>query len=158
MTVDTSKLNPISDRLGDSDEDSALLLMMAKRAREYVESFDWCDGVEQQYFGIGVGGVVAVFLCKIHPANSKVADWLWVVVGDIPSAYLVTDDAPTPARALLAYVREMTAWVDAAKTGSPVEGLIPVNVPATPAWGTELERRLLFIQKKIISRSSRRQH
>jgi hypothetical protein len=150
VKFDPAELTPVSDALGDSKADSAKLLSMAADAKHFIESFDWCNAVEQQYFGMGVGGVVAVFLCKITPAKPKVDDWLWVVVGDVPSAYLVTDDAPTPTLALEAYVREMSDWVAAAKNGRDVKDLIPVNVPATPEWGAELERRLAFIEQKLL--------
>ena len=46
-----------------------------------------------------IGGVVAVFLFRID-GPPEVDPLLWVVVGDLPTAYLVTDDAPSPAIAL----------------------------------------------------------
>ena len=136
--------------LGDSREDSAMLLGMAEEAKRFIESFEWCSGVNQQFFGLGVGGILAAFLFNIRPAAPEVDSWLWVIVGDIPPAYIVTDDAYTPALAVEAYIREMREWAAAAKAGSPVDGLIPVNVPATAEWGHELEGRLGFIEKKLL--------
>jgi hypothetical protein len=39
-----------------------------------------------------VGGVVSTFLFRID-AEPNIDEWLWVVVGDLPSCYLVTDRA-----------------------------------------------------------------
>jgi hypothetical protein len=51
---------------------------------------------------------VAVLLVKITPTREDVDEWLWVVVGDLPPAYLVADDAPGPAAALRAYISSVT--------------------------------------------------
>jgi hypothetical protein len=44
----------------------------------------------------------------------------------------------------------MREWTAAVKAGNPVDDLIPVNVPATAEWGHELERRLEFIERKLL--------
>jgi len=46
----------------------------------------------------------------------------------------------------------MREWAEAAKTGKNVHDIIPVNVPATAKWGEELERRLAFIEEKVLRR------
>ena len=150
VNVDVTQLKPVSTALGDSEEDSALLLKMATEAKQFIQSFEWCSGVNHEYFGLGVGGVIAAFLYNITPAKPDVDSWLWVIVGDVPSAYIVTDDAHTPVLAVEAYIREMREWAAAAKAGNPVDDLIPVNVPETAEWGHELERRLGFIERKLL--------
>jgi hypothetical protein len=137
---------------GDNDQDTALLRQMFKEAESYLCSFDWCGSIAQSYFGLGIGGVVAVFLFRIVPKQEGVDEWLWVVVGDLPSAYLVTDDNPTPASALEAYVAEMSAWVDAVENGRPVADLIPVNVPPTRENSQQLRNRLTFLSANVIPR------
>lgn len=141
---------PLSRMKGDSRRDTSLLRAMYKEARDYTESFSWCRGVKGAYFGLGVGGVVAVFLFRIEPNKSNIDEWLWVVVGDLPSAYLVTDVSPTPAAALQTYVREMKKWVRAARSRRSVKELIPVNVPATRSWANRLRRRLEFLERDIV--------
>ena len=150
VNVDITQLKPVSAVLGDSEEDSALLLRLATEARQFIQSFEWYGGLRHEYFGLGIGGVIAAFLYNITPAKPDVDSWLWVIVGDVPPAYIVTDDAHTPALAIEAYIREMREWVEAAKAGNPVDELIPVNVPATPEWGNRLESRLEFIEKTIL--------
>jgi hypothetical protein len=61
VKIDFTQLTPVSNAPRDSHDDSAKLLAMAAEARHFLESFDWCNTVAEQYFGIGVGGVVAVF-------------------------------------------------------------------------------------------------
>ena len=109
--VDFGKVEPASQMKGDSEHDTELLKQMLKEAQAYLSAFDWCEAIRESHFGLGVGGVVAVFLFRIIPSREGVDEWLWVVVGDLPPAYLVTDENPTPVSALEAYAEEMKAWL-----------------------------------------------
>jgi len=40
---------------------------MATDAEKYLRPFSWCQSIEAQYFGGGIGGVVAIFLFGIVP-------------------------------------------------------------------------------------------
>ena len=71
------------------------------------------------YFGDGYGGIVAVFLFRIEAERAEIDEWLWVVFGDVPPAYLVTDIAKSPSQALEAYVAEVSKWTDSQKQVSP---------------------------------------
>src|SRR5262249_27562849 len=115
-----------------------------------VRSFTWCKSVEESFAGIAIPGVVGVFLFRIEPVQSEVDSWLWVVVGDLPPAYLVVDDAPNPPCALKAYIDEMQRWVDAVKAGGSLEDVIPVNVTPTIEHARMLEQRLRFLAEEIV--------
>lgn len=91
---------------GRDAEDDRLLKLMASQAQTYLRSFPWCKQIREAYFGDGYGGIVAVFLFRIEPARSGVDEWLWVIFGDIPPAYLVIDTAKTPSQALESYIEE----------------------------------------------------
>jgi hypothetical protein len=99
-----------ADMARDSVKDTALLKEMLTEASRYLASFPWCGEIEKTYFGLGVGGIVAVFLFRVAPSQPNVDEWLWVVVGDVPPAYLVTDGAPNPACALKVYIGLMKEW------------------------------------------------
>lgn len=149
-TIDLSKLTATSKMKGDSDKDTLLLKRMLKEAESFLCAFDWCNRVDESYFGLGVGGVVGIFLFRILPNHPDADEWLWVVVGDLPSAYLVVDDNPTPISALEAYIAEMGAWADAAEKGTSVDDKIPVNVAPTRENSMELRKRLSFLSEKIL--------
>lgn len=146
-----SGLSSVENLRGDSDEDTDLLRSMADDARLFLKQFDWCKKISEFYFGIGIGGIVAIFLARIAPAKKGIDEWLWVVVGDLPPAYLVTDAAPTPLAALRVYTEEMHKWVTAIRFGEPVDNIIPVNVPPTPQNADALCSRLQYIERKLIS-------
>jgi len=151
MAIDFTKVVPISKMKGDDEVDTKLLKEMLKEASDYIMGFSWHKGVKEVYFGMGVGGVAAVFLFKIQPSNKSVDEWVWVIVGDIPSAYINIDESPNPACALDGYIGAMEEWIKAVKSGKSVEKLIPVNAPATIENAKDLEKRLKFIDKEILS-------
>lgn len=141
-SADLTSVVPIVEMRGETEEETRGLALMFQEARAFLSSFTWCERIQDSFFGFGYAGIVAVFLFRIVPARPGVDDWLWVVVGDLPPAYLVTEGNLTPDLAVDGYICEMTKWVEAAKERRPVGDLIPVNVPATQANAEVLERRL----------------
>lgn len=151
-------LLPVAEIQGDSAKDTALLRRMAEEAVSYVQSFAWCPPVKQTLFGDGVGGVVAVFMVlfseRIAGADD---DRLWVVVGDLPSAYLVVESGETPHDALEKYCALMNDWVAAVNGDRPMTDVFPVPVEATTDNANALRNRLEFIRKEILGRPAERE-
>jgi hypothetical protein len=141
---------PVDQILGDDAEDTRILREMASKAQHYISRFSWCQSVREVYFGDGYGRIVAVLLIRIDPSRPDVDEWLWVVVGDLPSAYLVIDTCKTPSQAPERYIDVMSEWVELAKKGRSSEDVIPVNAPATPESAEMLERRLTVLSETIL--------
>jgi hypothetical protein len=136
---------PIDRMVGDDAEDTSRLQKMAADAETYIRSFSWCRSVCRSFFGGGVGGIFAVFLFNIDSARPDVDQWIWIVVGDIPPAYVALEDAKSPSEVFKTYLSGMTRWVEYAQsgqTGPAGNDIPPVNVPATPEWAETLEQRL----------------
>lgn len=148
--VPVSGVVPVSEMFGENEDETQRLLNMEERAREFITTFAWCGGIRDFYYGAGIGDVFAVFLAHIEPTQEPVDEYLWIVVGDFPSAYLVTDECPAPKEALEGYIWEMRKWVALAKQGKTSKDVIPVNVPATPEWAERLELRLDALEQRII--------
>lgn len=148
--IPAKRIVPLDQLFGGDDEDTTLLRTMASHAENYLRSFSWCKRIREGYFGDGYGGIVAVFLFRIEPSRPDVDEWLWVVFGDVPPAYLVTDFCKTPSQALEGYIDEMMRWVEAAKESRQSTEIIPVNVPATPENSADVERRMKFLKEIIV--------
>ena len=148
-----------SDFQGEDAEETKLGRELIVEARSFLTGFEWCDSVRDCYVSdAGIGGVVAVVLFRIHPGLPDVDEWLWVVVGDVPPAYLVTDDAPDAVSALGAYVNEMDAWVSSVRRGASVDDLIPVTtreggtpVDPTTENADDLGSRLTFLRAELLA-------
>jgi hypothetical protein len=135
---------------GEDEEDSRLLHLMADGAERYLSSFKWCQGIKERFFGDGYGGIVAVFLFHMEPGSVGVDEWLWVIFGDIPPAYLVTDECKKPSEALTGYIGEMSKWVALAKEARSSVEVIPVNVPSTRENAEDLAKRLTFLGEIVV--------
>ncbi len=121
-----------------------------RKAREYLESHSWVSDIKGEYLGYRLDGVIYVFLFEFVPAKPNVPSWVWVIVGDVPPAYIDCDYGKTPYLALDGYIGAMEEWVEAARDGKSVEDIIPVNVPATPAYAEMLGGRLKFLYDNVL--------
>ena len=89
-------------------------------------------------------------LFRIEPSRPEIDKWLWVIVGDLPPAYLLTHASKTPSQALEGYIEEMSKWVTLAKEGKFSPEVITVDAPSTPENGEDLEERLLVLTRDVV--------
>jgi hypothetical protein len=146
------KVVPIDSPRGGSRFDVEELRVLYDEAAEFLRGFSWCRRIEEGFAGICVPGLVGVFLFRFEPAGNDVDPWVWVITGDVPPAYVTTENAPNPACALDGYIGAMQSWVRAVREGRPVSGEIPVNAPATPPYADMLEARLTLLDGEVLPR------
>jgi hypothetical protein len=139
------------ENAGSKDDDVKIISQMHADALVFINYFNWCEEVREEYVGFIYPGIVAVFLFKIQPAQKNVDEWVWVIVGDVPSAYITCEESPNPATALDAYIGAMQDWVDAAASGLSTKNLIPVDVEATKENAERLRAKLKYLDEKILS-------
>jgi hypothetical protein len=147
--VDMLSVTPAAHMMGEDEEETDQLHALLHEATEYMQSFRWCHGIAESYFGLGIGGILAVFLFRID-SPPPVDEWLWAVVGDIPPCYLVTEAAPTPLAALQTYCDVMQDWVTAVRNKWPLDELAPVNAEPTERNAAALDSRIAFVRTQII--------
>jgi len=149
--MDFSQL--ISTEELERDAESGPLRDMATEAAEYLSSFAWCKSILHSWLGWGVEGVCGVFLVELEPGAPEVDRWLWVIVGDLPPAYLVIDDSPTPLDALRNYVDLIDEWVTNVRDGKSLDECIPVDAPPTAGNAEALRVRIDFLRSNILTES-----
>ena len=147
--IDVKRFREPSQFKGDSKRDTKLCRELFNAATGYITSFKWCASVLETYVGYCVGGIVALVLFHIEPAQPNVDEWIWVIVGDLPYAY-IAPASPDPRDALEDYIDQMSRWVEAVHSGRPVDDLIPVNVPPTRDWAEALASRLAFLRERLV--------
>ena len=124
---------------------------LSDEALRFLESHSWCGQVHSGELAFAIAGVVGIFKFSFEPTRPEVDSSLWVITGDLPPAYLVTDDAPDWQSALSRYVYEMRKWVVAARGGASTAEMIPVNATPTSDYAELLERRLKFFERELIA-------
>ena len=149
--IDMEKVVPVSEMIGDDEEDTKLLQTMLVEAKNYLQHQMWVENIHECYFGLGVGNIVAVFLFHILPTHPDIQDFIWIIVGDIPPLYIAIEDTPNPACALDAYIGAMEEWVQAVTDRKSLEELPPVNAAPTLENASALKSRLAFIDKEILA-------
>jgi hypothetical protein len=148
--MDLAKLTPAERIAGEDAEETRLLREMLGSAKRYIASFRWCPSIERVYYGGGVGGVVAVFLFHFDARIGGRDEWLWVIDGDLPAAYLVTDQAGNPAAVLDGYCQLMDEWAKAVIAGQPLNDVFPVKTEPTLENANGLLKRLNFIKTRLL--------
>ena len=148
--MDTSAYQIETSIVGEDAEDTALLQSMAVDARRFLAGFHWCPPIKALYLGDGIGGVVAVFVAELSERIAGTDDMLWIIVGDLPSVFLVPDEIASPRQALEAYCELMDDWIQAVDSGEGLEEVYPVEAAPTPANARALASRLKFLREEII--------
>jgi hypothetical protein len=150
MKVNTGNMINITAIASSSLEYKADLATLAEEANTYLLSHSWCKKIIKGMLDRGWSYILGVFYFEIEPAFDNVPTHVWVIVGDIPPAYIDVKDNPNGACAIDGYVSEMQRWVDHVKHGKSVDNLIPVNAPPSLEYAEMLQTRLNLIRDNIL--------
>ena len=123
---------------------------LALEAKEFLTNQKWCKKVKRVLFDRGWGYLLCIFYCEIEPKGEGVDNAVWIIVGDIPSAYIDVESAKDGEEALKCYVDIMEDWVNTIKKGKSVDDCYPVKVLPTPENATMLETRLRLIKEEML--------
>jgi hypothetical protein len=157
MDLNKARALPLEQMHGEDVEETALFKAAAQDAVTFLKSHGWCQDVIERYFCFGIGGVIELFLFRVNrlgPNESVIDEWLWVIVGDIPFAYLVTDDAKSPDEALRAYCYVMQEWVTAVLSKNALSDVYPIAVEPTADNAAQLAVRIEFLLSEIVPLAS----
>jgi len=116
----------------------------------FLSGFPWARRNGNTWLGLCIPAVLGLFLVELDPPSADIDQSIWVVVGDLPPAYISSVYASSPREALECYIAEMRAWVEAVEEDKPVDNMIPVNGAATQANAAALQSRLSFLEKNIL--------
>ena len=75
------------EKLTEIDEYQAIL-KLSDKAKEFLEDQSWCVKTIRTWYDIGIYDKVGVFLFQIEPLNETVDEFIWVIIGDLPTVYL----------------------------------------------------------------------
>lgn len=152
--IDLKRFQRVPDITGGDHRDTELLKGMAREARDYITSFRWCPQIEAMYLAHGVGGIIALFLAQFSQNIAGTDERLWIVVGDLPSAYMVVEPDDSPPDALERYCGLMEDWIAAVRDKRDLGGVYPVAAKPTAENADLLESRLGFLLAEIIPRAT----
>ncbi len=143
-----SRLIPAKDLQGINESDTQALRTYLEDARSYLLGFGWCTAIRDQLFGIGLGGVVAVFLMEVEIKGIG-RERFWVVTGNPPSTYFAHARAATPCAALREYCRLADDWATAVRRGTSLRYL-PLAAEPTLSAAEEVASKVLTLRAAIL--------
>ncbi|WFB64871.1 hypothetical protein PZ892_06590 [Sphingobacterium sp. WM] len=132
-----------------SKENDESLNNLSLEAKSYLLRHTWCKDILSGWLAVYWEEILGVFLFEIEPAVSGVDKYVWIVVGDIPPAYIDVESGGDPQGALESYVAIMRDWVDTVLDGESVEDCYPVEVPPTKEYAEMLQVRLDLLDNFI---------
>ena len=126
----------------------------SREACEFLLAHSWCRTVRSLSLRKWVEGILALLYVEIEPEPQSGADEaVWVVVGDLPPAYLDVPSVPTDREVLEAYIALLEEWVEAVRSGEPIDELMPIYhrhslalVAPTLRFAEMIELRVQFLQ------------
>jgi hypothetical protein len=123
---------------------------LTQAAERFLARQSWCAQVQNVTRVFAIAGVLGVFRCTLLPSNPKADIMVWVIVGDLPPAYIVHEPGDSWQDALIGYVDEMDEWVRAVQNGTSLDDVIPVNGAPTLDNAAMLASRLDFIRTRLL--------
>jgi hypothetical protein len=126
------------------------LRMMAKEARGYIEGFAWAPPIRELSLARGLEEVFGLFLVEFSRPIEGSDNSLWVVVGDLPSAYFVVEPSDSPLKAMNRYLLLMEQWAQAIKRGDSIGECFPVSAAPTVENADALLLRIALMRAEII--------
>jgi len=123
---------------------------LVSRMNVFLSEFSWAKQTGNVWVARSIPGVFGLFLVELNAVSASVDPYTWVVVGDIPPAYISTVYAASPKEALKGYLAEMGAWVKAVENDEAVDDLMPVNGAPTKENAEALKLRLSFLESEIL--------
>ena len=138
------------DKLIEIEEIQAILSLYYD-AKNYIEEFDWCVSTKKCWYDKdhGIYEKIGIFLFEIETINDTVDDFIWVIVGDLPSVYL-DKSVTTGEEALETYCELMQEWADNVKSGKSLDECYPVPVETTIENADLLNSRIAFIRRELL--------
>lgn len=136
------------DKLTEIDEFKAILNLY-EEAKTFLENFDWCKKTISCWYDSGIYEKIGVFLFKIEPINKDVDEFIWIIIGDLPTVYL-DQSVINGQEALKIYCELMKEWADNIIQGKSINECYPIPVDPTKENAELLIKRIEFIKKELL--------
>ena len=128
------------------------IIKLSVEAKNYLNSFDWCRNINRGWLAQEWGYVLCVFYFEITPRpDSKADNFVWIVVGDLPTVYIDIESATNVKEVLESYIFLMQDWIDQVNNGKSIDNCYPIEVKPTKKMAKMLEGRIKIIKDDFIN-------
>jgi hypothetical protein len=122
-----------------------------RKAENYLLGFKWCAGIKDSFLYYSLGKVFSIFLFEIDNSQSANDNFLWVIVGDIPSMYLDVYGPKSTREVLEDYIRLAEDWITTIQAEKSVDGCFPFNAEPTIELAQLLQIKVSFMKNTLLA-------
>ena len=127
------------------------VLKLSELAGDYLNTFEWCEKIVKGWVVNDFGYILCIFYFEIETnRDSEADDHIWVIIGDLPTAYIDLISATTSKEALVHYCDLMEDWINCIKNGQTVEDCYPISALPTLEHANMLQSRIELIKTDYI--------
>ncbi len=126
------------------------------RATAFIKQAGWLRSIEVLYGRLQIDPIFALYLVDCS-SNPKMPPYIWVIVGDIPPAFLSTTVNPSAIAAVETYVAELRWWSKTLLEGGDMAECMPIlhadsfrPLPPTPKTATMVGERADAVERLIL--------
>ena len=149
MLIDTSEMismETILEKYANDVEN----IKLAKKASAYLYSHIWCNKIEKQWLVANWENLFAIFFFKITTNTKDTNEYVWLVVGDLPSICIDVESATNEQEVVKAYITIMEDWIKCVHNKGDIKKCYPINVPPTKGYADMLNTRISLIKEHIL--------
>jgi hypothetical protein len=126
------------------------VLQQKDYASKYLSEFRWCKRIIDCSLYLNFGKILCIFLFEIENKSSPEDNFIWVVVGDLPSMYMDIYGPKSTKEVLEVYVNLSRDWINAVEQGEGVEECFPFDNDPSLELARMLKSRVDRIEFSII--------
>jgi len=153
MNINTGKMVLVKNATSVQIENYEFVKLV-NEAKSFLKNHRWCKEIEKQWFVANWDNLLTIFFFKIVPNSELADDHIWVVVGDLPTAYIDIESASNKAEVIQVYTEIMDDWVRCVKNGESVEDCYSINVPPKLEYAKMLDTKIQLIKEHILDKMS----
>jgi hypothetical protein len=128
----------------------AELAVLVQESKDYLNSHSWCTKINDGWVFINLGRVLCIFLYAIENNQSPDDNLLWVVVGDLPAAYLDTFTVSDTKDVLKVYTELVNDWIVHVESNQSLDDCFPLKSDRSLESTEMVKRRIVLLQNNIM--------
>jgi len=138
------------DRILPSLEYYSEFALLLEEAHEYLNAHTWCQNIINGWLFSNLGKVLCIFLYQIENNQSPEDNFIWIIVGDFPPAYLDSEGVKNTREVVEAYIYLVKDWIGHAENGQSMEQCYPLLTSWTEEHIKMLKARVELLEKSIL--------
>lgn len=123
---------------------------LINESKIYLASQKWCGEIYEGWLFTNIGYALCIFLYRIDKLQSSEDNLVWIVVGDIPPAYLDTYNVESTKEVIENYIELVEDWIENAESGNSFEDCFPFKSDTPEESITMLKTRIQLLKNSFL--------